>query len=148
MEGDEICDGNCPTTCADDGDPCTMDVLRGGPCMVECKHETIDMGVQNACGGCDTLRNETGFNMGDYCQVGVGACFATGTIACRTRPGNELHCTARGAIAKPEECNGEDDDCDGLVDDDADAQNYCIRMHGPEWRCAVGYGECRKEETP
>ena len=141
IEGNEICDGNCPTTCPDDGNECTRNVPQGMPCMIECVEEIIETGVQNACRGCGTLRYTgtaaaTGTEIDSYCQVGMGACFATGTIQCRTRPGNELFCTANGSSPTAEVCNGIDDDCDGVPDEDADAS--CPAG----MRCASGYGMC------
>lgn len=142
-EAGEICDGDCPTSCPDDGNACTRDVPRGAPCMIECQHEIIETGVENACGGCGTLEftgnaGITGLEIGSYCQVGVGACFATGTVQCKSRPSNELICTAIGAEPTDEKCNGIDDNCNGVPDDDENADADC----GPGMRCASGYGMC------
>ncbi|MBN1653115.1 MAG: hypothetical protein JXA30_04995, partial [Deltaproteobacteria bacterium] len=43
IEPPETCDGDCLTTCADDGDSCTVDRLVGNRllCNVECRHDPI-----------------------------------------------------------------------------------------------------------
>jgi hypothetical protein len=45
IEADETCDppSRCPTMCADDGDPCTADKLRGDAtrCNAHCEHQPI-----------------------------------------------------------------------------------------------------------
>jgi hypothetical protein len=148
IEGSEICDGNCPTRCPDDGNACTNDVPRGLPCMIECIHAPIDDGVENECGGCGKLQfmgqEAPGTAIDMYCQVGMGACFATGTIACRSRGSNDLICTAMGASPTTEMCNGIDDDCDGIADDDANADADC----GPGMRCVSGASQRECEPIP
>lgn len=142
IETGEICDGNCPTSCSNSGNPCRRNVPRGLPCNIVCTLENVETGVENECGGCGRLQVSgssigTGSQIGDYCQVGMGACFATGKIDCQRRPGNTLICTARGASPTSERCNGIDDNCDGLADN-AGADASC----GTGMRCASGLGTC------
>ena len=42
VEGDELCDGDCPTGCSD-GDPCTTDELVGDACTRSCEHTKLPM---------------------------------------------------------------------------------------------------------
>jgi hypothetical protein len=55
IEAGETCDppSSCPTTCADDGDPCTADRLRGDAkaCNAHCEHQPI-----LTCSGASTDR--------------------------------------------------------------------------------------------
>ena len=57
VESGELCDGNCPDMCADDGDPCTHDNLVGTGCQTRCTHP-----VKADGSGCGTLQT---------CQLGV-----------------------------------------------------------------------------
>ena len=55
-EGDERCDGpGCPTSCADDGNPCTRDVVTGSAanCTAECSHPRVAVGTSCPGGLCD-----------------------------------------------------------------------------------------------
>lgn len=40
VEGDELCDGDCPKDCSD-GDPCTVDELAGAECERSCQHKKL-----------------------------------------------------------------------------------------------------------
>jgi hypothetical protein len=62
--GGETCDppSSCPTACADDGDPCTVDRLTGDPsrCNAACEHlpiTTCSATVRDRC--CPTGCNGT-----------------------------------------------------------------------------------------
>ena len=70
---------------------------------------------------CDGLADED-LDVGGPCRVGLAigarACGEDGSVVCI------VQCTPA-----PETCNGQDDDCDGVVDEDGPAQAYSIR-HG------------------
>ncbi|MBI5511063.1 MAG: putative metal-binding motif-containing protein [Deltaproteobacteria bacterium] len=66
-------------------------------------------GVDNDCDGV----TDEDFALGDPCEVGIGECRRTGATLC-TAAGVE--CGASPVIPSVEECNGLDDDCDGVAD--------------------------------
>ena len=85
---------------------------------------------------CDGLVDE-GFDLGMACTDGVGACRRSGTRVCAPDGASAL-CTAIAGEPRPETCNGEDDDCDGATDEDADRVCY----DGPP--DTAGVGQCRR----
>ncbi|MCB9544680.1 MAG: hypothetical protein H6706_02150 [Myxococcales bacterium] len=121
---DDDCDGRtdeavldpealCPVgvgACAREGRPrCTPDGLvcdgePGAPTDEACN------GLDDDCDG----RVDEDFGVGQPCEVGVGACAVAGETACVE---GEVACTAAAGEAAVEVCNGEDDDCDGVVDE-------------------------------
>jgi hypothetical protein len=80
--------------------------------------ETLCDGID---GDCDTYIDETYPEKGDPCDDGdLGACLGTGTLVCdATQTGLICNITDPGATPAAETCNGLDDDCNGLVDDNA-----------------------------
>lgn len=87
------------------------DSSTGQPAAVETRCD----GVDNNCNG---LIDESFGNLGTSCSnLGVGACGANGQFVCNVS-GSGTTCDAPG-IGSPraEQCNGLDDDCDGLTDE-------------------------------
>lgn len=72
-------------------------------------------------GDCDGVADETFSTKGDACgDSNIGACQGTGNLICNSmQDGVECDITTPGAMAQPEVCNGIDDDCNGVLDDDA-----------------------------
>jgi len=64
---------------------------------------------------CDGNTDENWPDKGKTCLVGQGECKNTGTWRCKT-DGSDIECDAKPGQAIPETCNGKDDDCDGVVD--------------------------------
>ncbi len=93
---------------------------------------------------CDGETDE-GFRTGEPCAVGVGSCRREGVLRCDEARDHAAFCSVRPAEpAGHEVCrNGEDDDCNGEVDDgcvcDTGAQRPCYA--GP--RETEGIGVCR-----
>ena len=93
---------------------------------------------------CDGETDE-GFPSGEPCAVGVGPCRREGVLRCDGASGHTTVCSVRPAEpAEHEVCrNGEDDDCNGEVDDgcecDPGSRRPCYA--GPEG--TEGVGACR-----
>ena len=155
---DDDCDGATDETFADKGAACDgvdSDQCKNGTftcavtlTAVECINETV-VDILETCNGadddCDGAVDEDfswgGIVVGGACDgtgecgVGVVQCKTTSTATCSTNADG----TASQAIA--EKCNGKDDDCDGLVDEDYKytQQNGAQRAMG---QSCDGIGEC------
>jgi len=120
---DGVCDGSFET-CTDESWPgCDYSSLPDYQA-----EETICDGLDNDCDG-DT---DEGFNVGESCSVGLGACEASGTMVC-TLDGTGTECDAVAGEPTTETCNGIDDDCDGTIDNGFPNLGES---------CSVGLGEC------
>jgi hypothetical protein len=86
--------------------------------------ETCD-GLDNDCdGGLDE-----GFaDLGNACTVGAGECLRSGTRVC-TNDGTGTECNAVPGLPDAEICDGQDDDCDGQVDENLSAP-LCPKQNG------------------
>ena len=144
----EVCDGldnNCDGV-NDEGNPDSGQACTTGfegvcaPGISDCSNNfpdcipNIDPGtLPETCDGtdenCDGAVDE-GFNNGDTCQAGIGACQSGGFIICDAMGG--AVCDAVAGTPQPELCNGVDDDCDTETDED-------FPVGGP---CESGVGEC------
>ena len=80
---------------------------------------------------CDGRTDEMFPPLGQACAVGRGTCRREGAYACRPQTGLS-NCDAVAGSPSPERCNGADDDCDGLSDEDLGTQD-------------CGQGRCARE---
>jgi len=78
-------------------------------------YQAEESNCDNKDNDCDGTVDE-GYNVGDSCTNGVGACQVQGTLVCAQ---NQLGATCNATPGTPtaEVCNGVDDDCDGIVDE-------------------------------
>jgi Putative metal-binding motif len=75
----------------------------------------IHPGAAELCGQADRNCNGIDGDVGASCQVGRGACAVTGTFSCAA-DGAAPVCEAVASAPAAEQCNGIDDDCDGVAD--------------------------------
>ncbi|MFN3199431.1 MAG: MopE-related protein [Bradymonadia bacterium] len=68
--------------------------------------------------------------LGEACIAGLGACQNPGTYICDAQGG--VQCSAEPLAPQVERCDGEDNDCDGEIDEDFDIDGECL----------VGIGAC------
>ncbi len=93
---------------------------------------------------CDGLVDEA-FPLGRPCAVGVGACMAQGFLACMPGGGG-VRCDASPPSPEMETCDGQDNDCDGGVDEGGDlilSGEVGSACGGGGGACAPGVMACR-----
>jgi hypothetical protein len=125
-----------PAECQDaDNDLHGLGCQAGGDCN---DHDpTIFVGAPEQCNAkdddCDGLYDEDFVGLGAPCDVGIGDCVATGVNVCAV-DGKSITCDAQAGSGGGERCNGLDDDCDGLTDEDFPSKGAL---------CSVGLGACK-----
>ncbi len=91
--------------------------------------------VAETCNGqdddCDGETDE-GFGLGASCTVGQFACLSTGKVVCGGTSASGTVCDAPVINGVTEKCDGADNDCDGVADEDFDLGTDCT----------VGQGAC------
>jgi len=84
---------------------------------------------------CDGQTDEDWPDQGSLCTSGKGRCAVTGVRLCDAAdPGGPTVCSATPGEPGPEVCNGQDDDCNGLTDEDWPEKGTV---------CSVGQGVCQ-----
>ncbi len=122
-EGVGACGARGRVVCADGDAVC--DAEPGAP-----RDEICD-GTDDDCDG----ETDEGFGLGGPCAVGVGECLRRGNRICGDDGG--VTCSAEPGPATPEICNGRDDDCDGINDEDQTLDGVPLGA-----RCEKGTGRC------
>jgi hypothetical protein len=123
----EVCDGvdnDCNGVVDDLRTPCGIAMGACQPGHLVC------LGTTSVCAGavgpqpelcdgvdndCDGLTDEDFPGLGGECSAGLGACKATGTWVC-SPDHRTVQCSAVPLQPGAEQCNGLDDDCDGIAD--------------------------------
>jgi hypothetical protein len=143
---DDDCDGKTDEDFSELGTFCSV---GSGVCYAEgayeCKPDgTVDCsaipgtpGIEK-CNGkdddCDGKTDENFPELGTFCSVGSGICYAEGLYECK--PDGSVGCSAVPIASGVEKCNGKDDDCDGKTDEDFPELGTV---------CSVGAGICYAE---
>ena len=151
---DNDCDGKADETFLA-GAVCTVGV---GACLnvgtVSCQPNgdttcsvTAGVPVSETCNGqdddCDGTTDED-YGLGQSCTSSSGACTKKGVIVCST-DGQTAVCNAPAAVPTVDVCNGEDDDCDGDVDEGFGVGTPCTSGDGA---CQVsGFTACGDDGT-
>ncbi|MFH2006950.1 MAG: MopE-related protein [bacterium] len=111
------------------------------------------LGYETRCDGqdgdCDGVADENFTLLGTPCDDGgIGACKGTGTYVCNAaQDAEECTITTPGSAPGTEECNGIDDDCDGVVDNDTPGDMVHV-VNGPLDYWIDVYESSRPDATP
>ncbi|MFN3202856.1 MAG: MopE-related protein, partial [Bradymonadia bacterium] len=142
---DDDCDGQADESFANLGSACTEGigacaasgtiVCDGAGQGTEC-NAIAQSPSSETCNGldddCDGQADEAFVELGSACTAGAGDCSADGVFVCDA-VGQGVECSAQAGLGEAELCNGIDDDCDGLLDEDFPDLNL---------PCEDGLGQC------
>ena len=102
------------------GDLPTCNASPGAPSPEQCN------GVDDDC---DDATDED-FGLGATCEATLLACVSHGHVVCAPEGGQATACDAPKPVLSVETCNGQDDDCDGPVDEDFGVGDPCTEGEG------------------
>ena len=155
LPGTEICDGvdndcNARIDEVAGGCACEPGTSRGcytgaagtegvGPCQPGTQHCRMDGAGYEACldevlpedelcdladNDCNGEADDDTLGAGERCRSGVGACEREGFGLCDVARGG-IVCDAAPGLPEPEVCDGEDNDCNAVVDDAPGTGEFC-----------------------
>ncbi len=104
--GEGICENSGTFVCAPGGRALQCDATPGQPQSERCGNNRDD--------NCNGQVDEGFENVGQSCSRGQGACQRQGQIVC---DGNGTTCNATPGQPSEEVCDGEDNDCNGQIDE-------------------------------
>ncbi len=143
---DNDCDGNSDEAFPTVSEPCETDQLGGcKPGKFVCIDASIvcqsdlqasDETCDDVDNDCDGNTDETFPEQGETCDTGLEGVCASGIQVCAA---GALGCSQSQAQGI-EECDGEDDDCDGRTDED-------FPITGLESVCTIGVGACASQSN-
>ena len=119
------CERGGIVVCAEAGDGAVCSAVPGMPAVERCGDE-----IDNDC----DARVDEGFDVGQPCVAGIGACEAFGVQRCAPGGAGTV-CDARPGPPARESCNLVDDDCDGRLDEG-------LGLGAP---CSEGIGRCEAQ---
>ncbi|MEZ4295238.1 MAG: MopE-related protein [Polyangiaceae bacterium] len=116
-----LCNGAAGWSCSY---PAGVEVVQGFVKLTESKCDGID-------GNCDGQIDEWFTDLGKPCSdMGVGQCKDFGLIVCDPQNAATTKCDLSfppdAAQPGPEQCNGKDDDCNGLIDDNLPDEAFAM----------------------
>ena len=121
--GQGVCRAAGVRVCSPNGAAVVCDAVAGAPGAETCNGLDDD---------CDGRNDETFPGLNTACSAGQGVCRAAGVQVCSPN-GAAVVCDAVAGAPRAETCNGQDDDCDGTLD-----EGFANLGRA----CQVGVGEC------
>lgn len=151
---DDDCDNSTDEGFPGVGEACSAGI---GACNTEGLTQCTADGTSTECGAtpgtpgtelcgtgddedCDSMTDEGFPDLAMPCSVGTGACFAQGVFVC-SGSGLTTTCNATPGDPGVETCNGQDEDCDILVDEGFNVNQPCDGTNDTDL-CAEGVYAC------